>query len=94
MCRMEFVSNEEAEAVAIDIPAISAGDSLGAGGSTSGAQHPKQREQRSRMDRCCELSLNVIKCNCTISIGNVKSQFQKSVGLTLSLRNQPGPVVL
>lgn len=31
--------NEEADAVAMDSPAISAGDNFGAGGSTSGAQH-------------------------------------------------------
>ena len=37
------------------------------------------------MDKCCKLSLNVIKCNCTISTRNVKSQFLKPIVLTLRL---------
>lgn len=83
MCRIEFGSNADAEAVAIEMPAISEGESLGAGGLTSGAQHPNESEHSSRTCRCCKLSLNVIKCHCTISTDNVKSHFQKLVSLTV-----------
>ena len=74
MCRISVESKDEADAVAIDKPAISAGESFGAGGATSGAQQAEQRKQTKIIHVCWQLSLNVIKCNCTISLRNVKPE--------------------